>query len=384
MGPPSPTPSGRWTSCTTRPSTPTSPSTTTPSATRSSLPCRHGNLTWDNGFTLALSGNLTHALAPGILTGDVTLGANIGLIPGQQGLKLIGTGDISVWGMSYAGAALLMDLGDPVNPTLDFAFETPQAGNPLSFLMPAQAQLEASLDTSGMLAGFGLGVGTFVDRLTTGTLEVGQEFFDASLDALAADLERAPRSTAGPARPRRRPQRRRVGRRRRARSSTASASCDGVKGWIEAGPGSLPVGSHSARPSAAQMFMQELLHYAEGVLASDGSFDLADVFTKADYMAFAQLLGSGNEAVAALLGVLRDAVRPSRRRLHVAVRPLVPPARRPAADHPGDPVRRASARGRAHHRQGRSRASASTRASATSGCSSATGSSPSSAEPSAG
>jgi hypothetical protein len=267
---------------------------------------QRGNLTWDNGFTLALSGNLTHALAPGILTGDVTLGANIGLIPGQQGLKLIGTGDISVWGMSYAGAALLMDLGDPVNPTLDFAFETPQAGNPLSFLMPAQAQLEASLDTSGMLAGFGLGVGTFVDRLTTGTLEVGQEFFDASLDALAADLERQHD----------RPLAQLVldvdhnGGVSAAEDGAVidrQRVVDGVKGWIEAGPGSLPSDPIGAA-RAAQMFMRELLHYAEGVLASDGSFDLADVFTKADYMAFAQLLGSGNEAVAALLGVLRDAV----------------------------------------------------------------------------
>ncbi|MCZ7628884.1 MAG: hypothetical protein M5U19_07375 [Microthrixaceae bacterium] len=91
---------------------------------------QNGNLTWDNGFTLAMSGNLTHALAPGVVTGDVTLGANIGMVPGQEGLKLLGSGDISVWGMSYAGTALLMDLTDPAKPSFDFAFETPPGGQP--------------------------------------------------------------------------------------------------------------------------------------------------------------------------------------------------------------------------------------------------------------
>jgi hypothetical protein len=266
---------------------------------------QNGNLTWDNGFTLALSGNLTHALAPGIVTGDVTLGANIGLVPGQQGLKFIGSGDISVWGMSYAGTALLMDLTDPVNPSFDFAFETPQVGNPLSFLMPAQAVLEASLDTTGILSGFGLGVGTFVDRLSTGSLEVGQGFFDTTIDALVADLEAdhsrylaqvvldtdrdgfvsADEDASVIT--------------RNHLMATLSALLGTATGLPGDPPGAGRIG---------QIFLADLLRTANSVLYDAGSFDLADVFTKADYVAFAEILGAGNEAVAAVLGVMRDSV----------------------------------------------------------------------------
>ena len=266
---------------------------------------QNGNLTWDNGFTLALSGNLTHALAPGIVTGDVTLGANIGLVPGQQGLKFLGSGDISVWGMSYAGTALLMDLTDPVNPSFDFAFETPQVGNPLSFLMPAQAVLEASLDTTGILSGFGLGVGTFVDRLSTGTLEVGQGFFDTTIDALVADLEAdhsrylaqvvldtdrdgfvsADEDASVITR------------------NHLMATLSDLLGTAAGLPGDPPGAGR-----IGQIFLAELLRTANTVLYDVGSFDLADVFTKADYVAFAQILGAGNEAVAAVLGVMRDSV----------------------------------------------------------------------------
>ena len=131
--------------------------------------------TWDNGFTLALSGNLTHALAPGIISGEVTIGANIGLDGGPPRLKLIGSGDVSVYGMPFAGAALLIDLSEPLVPQFDLAFATPQPGNPLGFLMPATGTFEISLDTTGILPGFALGVRTFVERTVAGGLDVGQD-----------------------------------------------------------------------------------------------------------------------------------------------------------------------------------------------------------------
>ncbi len=169
-------------------------------------------MTWDNGFTLALSGKLTHAMAPAIVSGDVTIGAHIGF-GANPGLKFIGSGDISAWGMEFAGAALLIDLTEVLEPTFDFAFETPQPGNPLSFLLPAQATFEASLDTKGVLPGFALGVATFVDRAVSGTLEVGQDFFDATLDALADQPRRRPHPTARSSPPRHQRRRRGVGRR---------------------------------------------------------------------------------------------------------------------------------------------------------------------------
>lgn len=150
---------------------------------------RQGTFTWDDGFTLAVSGNLTHLLAPGVLSGQVTLGANIGLIPGATGLKLIGKGDLDFYGMPYADAAVLFDLTDPLSPRYDMAFETPSAGSPLGFVLPARAEFEVSLDTEGLALGSVLGVRSFVERLASGSLTIGQTYFTTALDTVAARLE---------------------------------------------------------------------------------------------------------------------------------------------------------------------------------------------------
>ena len=260
------------------------------------------NFTWDSGFTLALSGKLTHAMAPAIVSGDVTIGMNVGLIPGQQGVKFIGSGDISVWGMEFAGAALLIDLQEPLEPKFDFAFETPQPGNPLGFLLPAQAQLTASLDTTGIIPGFALGVATFVERAVSGSLEVGQDFFDAALGALATSLEgdhtrplaRLLLDTNG--------------------DGLVSGGEDQqviTRGFLTSralavmGGGGLP-SDPAAAGRAARMFVADLLSAGQDLL---DDFDLSAVFTHADYAAFAELLGAGGESIAALFGVVRDAVR---------------------------------------------------------------------------
>ncbi|MFN8104270.1 MAG: Calx-beta domain-containing protein [Acidimicrobiia bacterium] len=261
-----------------------------------------GSFTWDDGFTMALSGKLTHAMAPGIVTGDVTLGMNVGLIPGRQGVKFIGSGNIAAWGMDFAGAALLMDLSEPLEPKFDFAFETPQPGNPLGFLLPAHATLEASLDTKGILPGFGLGVATFVQRAASGSLEVGQDFFDASLGALATGLQgdherplaRLLLDTNG--------------------DGLVSGAEDGqvvTREFLTSraialmGGGALPA-DPAAAGRAARMFVADLLNTGSDLV---DDFDLSAVFTHADYVAFAQQLGAGGEAIAALFGVVRDAVR---------------------------------------------------------------------------
>ncbi|MCC7075839.1 MAG: hypothetical protein IT198_01810 [Acidimicrobiia bacterium] len=259
-----------------------------------------GGYTWDSGFTMALSGTMTHAMAPAIVTGDVTIGMNVGLIPGQEGVKFIGKGDLAVWGGEFAGAALLMDLTKPLEPKFDFAFETPQPGNPLGFLLPASAQLEASLDTKGILPGFALGVATFVQRAGSGTLEVGQDFFDATLDALAVGLEgdhkrpfaRLLLDTDG--------------------DGLVSGGEDGKvitrkfltsRALTMMGGGGLPADPVAAG-NAARLFAADLLS-AAGEFTDD--FDLSAVFNDGDYAAFAQLLGAGYEAVAAFSGVVKAA-----------------------------------------------------------------------------
>ena len=258
--------------------------------------------TWHNGFTLTLSGTIVHALAPGVVSGHVTIGANIGLIPGQSGLKLIGHGDISVWGMPFAGAAVLINLQDPVQPKFDLAFETPQVGNPLGFLLPAQTTFEVSLDTKGILPGFGLGVRTFLTQITQGGLAVGQSFFSTTLDQLAASLQHdhsrplaqllldtnrnGSVSTA-----------------ENAQTITRTFLVNGVLGRLALGANGLPANA-TAAGQMAQTFAFELLDAAGHVTG----FDLSAANTNADTQAFANILGRGGEAIAAMLGVTSKAV----------------------------------------------------------------------------
>jgi hypothetical protein len=250
-------------------------------------------LTWDNGFTLALSGTLTHALAPGVVTGDVTIGANIGLGGGPPRLKLIGKGDLSVYGMPFAGAALLIDLAQPAEPKFDFAFETPQVGNPLSFLLPAQATFEVSLDTTGILPGFAIGTRTFVERVAAGTLDVAQEFFSAALDevahALAQDHQRPlarlvldglPPDTV----------------------ITSELIVARVLAALGVGGDGMPLDAFGAG-AVAQAFVFELLDAAARIV---DEHDLGAVGDDPDLAVFVDVLGAGGEAVAALLGVLRE------------------------------------------------------------------------------
>jgi hypothetical protein len=147
-----------------------------------------GTFTWGDGFTTFLGGTLTHAMAPGIVTGDVTLGMNVGFGP-SAALKLIGHGDVRFYGMPFAGAALLIDLSNPTAPKFDAAYETPETGNPLNFLMPAQTDFELSIDTKGIVAGVALGLNTFVREVADGTIATGGDLFYSALDGLAARLQ---------------------------------------------------------------------------------------------------------------------------------------------------------------------------------------------------
>jgi len=143
--------------------------------------------TWTRGFTLAIRADVTTVATPGILTGDLTIAANIGFGAGG-GLRWLASGRVKVFGIDLGAAGLLIDLAKPFEPKLDFAFAMPTPGNPLAFILPAQGQFTLSLRTDGMLEAPILGLGVFFDQLSRGVLTTGQTYFSSTLDLLVAKL----------------------------------------------------------------------------------------------------------------------------------------------------------------------------------------------------
>jgi hypothetical protein len=151
-----------------------------------------GEYTWDQGFALALAGDLTVAAAPGILQGRVSIGFNLGLPEGPDdppGLQLVGKGEVTVHGIPLGEAGLLFDVTDPIEPTYDFAFASPVPGSPLALIVPAQATLGIGLRTDGVVLGTAEGLRVFVTELAAGALTEGQSLFEAVLDEVAAGLD---------------------------------------------------------------------------------------------------------------------------------------------------------------------------------------------------
>ena len=144
--------------------------------------------TWDTGFVLSLRGNFTTVATPGILTGQLTLGTNIGFNSGTVTVKFFGSGSVDIWGIPLGEAAALLDLTDPLNPGFDFAAALPSPRNPLGFLFPAEGVFSIRLRTTGMLEAPLLALGVFVDEGSRGVLGVAQTAFGQLLDRFAADL----------------------------------------------------------------------------------------------------------------------------------------------------------------------------------------------------
>jgi hypothetical protein len=265
-----------------------------------------GRATWDDGFTLALSGNIAHLLAPGVVSGQVTLGANVGFGAGG-GLKLIGTGDLDFYGMPFAGAAMLLDLSDPLAPTYDFAIESPTAGSPLGFVLPARAEFELSLDTEGLVMGTVLGARAFVEQLAAGAVEVGQAAFTDALAVVAEGLEQdhgRPLAQLlldvdgdGSVSP---------GEDARAIDAAFVVARllggDGVAALLPVGASGLP-----ADPERGAVVVRALLDELLAAVATVGQGDLAAVAADPDLTRYLDLLGTGSEAVAAFAGVVRTA-----------------------------------------------------------------------------
>ncbi len=150
-----------------------------------------GCLTWNDGGTLFVGATLTSYVAPGVISGDVTLAANLALDgAGLPALRFAGHGKLDMFGVPVGEAGFLLSLDDPLGPVLDVASLAPGGpGSPLAFVMPATSSITMRLDTEGIALGSALATRAFVERLTSGSIAVGQEIMDDSLDALAADLD---------------------------------------------------------------------------------------------------------------------------------------------------------------------------------------------------
>ena len=128
--------------------------------------------TWNDGFAIALEGDLTHVAAAGMLGGRVVLGMNVRPDAGPQ---LFGLGEIEAFGVpltddlppefdigdvsgSVALGGILIDFARPLEPTIDMAFQSPAPGSPFELLVPTQVTVAAQLHTDGVLPGVIAGV----------------------------------------------------------------------------------------------------------------------------------------------------------------------------------------------------------------------------------
>lgn len=153
--------------------------------------------TWELPFSMAVSGTVDSALTPGVFQGDLSLGTSFG---SREELKLLGTGEIDVYGMPFGRAGVLLDFAgftDPnsdtfLAPKLDFAFTAPAPGNPLGFLLPAEVVFDGTLRTDGMIEAPLVAVRQFVTvaltELRDGVSTSEFALVTAVLDAMSAEL----------------------------------------------------------------------------------------------------------------------------------------------------------------------------------------------------
>ena len=169
---------------------------------------RNGELTWDSGFTLAVSGVLTNTYVQGMIGSKVTLGANVGY-GNEVGFQLYGISDlIEVADIPIVSAGLLFDFTDPndpsrfnpFTPTVDMAFALPGTRDSvLAMLLPAKAELGMQLTTDGVSDAAVAATQQFITTLINGSLDYGHGIFDAALTDLASllEAERSEREASG-------------------------------------------------------------------------------------------------------------------------------------------------------------------------------------------
>lgn len=152
---------------------------------------RAGQFTWDLPFTMALAGEIATVASPGVLSGDVTLAAQVDLSGLAEGdapqVRFVGSGDVEVFGIPVGGVGVLLDLSDPFDATYYLAAAVPLPGSFLSFLFPARATLEMVVTTGGMFEAPILGLRAFLSQLTSPTAQA--QLRNSLEDLLAAVID---------------------------------------------------------------------------------------------------------------------------------------------------------------------------------------------------
>ncbi|MGL6073361.1 MAG: FG-GAP-like repeat-containing protein, partial [Fimbriiglobus sp.] len=155
-----------------------------------------GSFTWDKSIAISLKGTVITPYAPGIISGDLTVGAYLGtqFTTAAGGLKFFATGNLNVLGMSFASVKLLADFGKLLEPVFAGIIQVPDPSNPIGFLFPAKATAGAFFSFKGVVPTYLAAVGAFIDTVAKGTASVADDFFKDSLDLvvtrLKQDLER--------------------------------------------------------------------------------------------------------------------------------------------------------------------------------------------------
>ncbi|MEW6158376.1 MAG: LEPR-XLL domain-containing protein, partial [Verrucomicrobiota bacterium] len=145
--------------------------------------------TWNDAFTLTGTATVTNIYVQGMISGELTLAANVGLTGPNAGLKILGNGVLNAMGFPMGNAAMLLDLSNPLVPRFDFAASLPAPNNPIGFLFPTNATLTATVDTKGIIELPVVGLGVFFKKLGLHTLGTGQQLFEQVLTNVAANLE---------------------------------------------------------------------------------------------------------------------------------------------------------------------------------------------------
>lgn len=259
--------------------------------------------TWENGFALALAGDLITLAAPGVVKGRVSVGFNLGLPEGPTdppGLQLVGKGDVTAYGIPLGEVGLLVDFDDPIEPSFDLAFASPVPGSPLALIVPAVGTLGVQLRTDGVALGTIEGLRVFVEQVADGTLAEGGDLFETVLDEIAARLQ-AERS---------RPLARLLLDGDEARTITPDFLVDrllGRNGLAALLPATVDASAEERVARAANAVLNEILLTAGTVLDDPATFGSYVLDPAAGGAGFEGLTGPSGDALAAMAGVVRDA-----------------------------------------------------------------------------
>jgi FG-GAP-like repeat len=149
-----------------------------------------GAYTWDKSISIALKGTVITPYAPGVVSGDLTVGAYLGtqFTTAAGGLKFFAVGNLNVLGMTFASVKLLADFNSLLEPVFAGLVQVPDPSNPLGFLFPAKATAGVYASFKGVVPSYLAAIGAFVDTVAEGTTSLADSFFKDSLNQVVTRL----------------------------------------------------------------------------------------------------------------------------------------------------------------------------------------------------